>query len=218
MRVWSRVLAGLLAAAAAWCQVATEANRNYQTEQGRESLARGLGSTSRDAVQKPEEVVAALGIRPGATVADVGTGVGYMLPYLSKAAGATGTVLGEDIQSDFLDAARKKVADRKLGNVRLILGGETDPKLPRGAVDLELLLDVYHHFNYPDKMLAALAAALRGDGRMAIVEYYKNAMPAGHIRLDRDAVIQEVESNGFHLVSRNDRITNQQYLLVFTRR
>lgn len=208
----------LVAAGAAWCQVATEANRAYQTEQGRESLARGLDSAARNAVQKPEEVVAALGIRPGSTVADIGTGVGYLLPYLSKAAGASGVVLGEDIQSDFLDIARKKIADGKLGNVRLILGVETDPKLPRGAVDLELLLDVYHHFNYPQKMLAALAAALRGGGRMAIVEYYRNEMPKGHIRLDRDAVIQEVESFGFHLVSRNDHITNRQYLLIFTRK
>jgi len=219
VRVWSSVLAGFLATGAiGWCQVATEANRQYQTEQGRANLARGLGSATRDEVQKPAEVVAALGIKPASTVADIGTGVGYLLPYLSKAVGASGMVLGEDIQSDFLDVARKKAADEKLTNVRLILGAETNPKLPPGAVDLELLLDVYHHFNYPDKMLAALATALRGNGRVAIVEYYKSAMPAGHIRLDRDAVIHEVEGYGFHLMSRNDRITSRQYLLVFARK
>lgn len=218
IRVRSGVLAALFAVGAAWCQVATEANRNYQTEQGRAALARGLGSPSRDAIQKPAEVVAALGIAPGATVADIGTGVGYLLPYLSKAVGGTGVVLGEDIQSDFLAIARKKIAEEKLSNVRLILGLEADPKLPRGAVDLELLLDVYHHFNYPEKMLAALATALRDGGRMAIVEYYRDAMPAGHIRLDRDEVIREVEGYGFRLGPRNDHITNQQYLLIFTRK
>ena len=208
----------LTASGFAWCQVATEANRMYQTEEGRAALARGLDSPSRSELQKPEEVVAALGIRPGATVADVGTGVGYLLPYLSKAVGGSGLVLGEDIQSDFLAMARKKVADDQVRNARLTLGTETDPKLPPGAVDLELLLDVYHHFNYPEKMLAALAVALGSSGRMAIVEYYKNLMAPGHIRLDRDDVIREVESYGFRLVSRNDHVTNSQYLLIFAKK
>ena len=212
------VLAALLAVGGSvWCQVASEANRVYATEDGRAAMAKVLGSASRNEVQKPDVVVAALGIVPGATVADIGTGVGYMLPYLSRAVGAGGVVLGEDIQSDFLALAGKKIAADKLGNVRLILGAATDPKLPPGAVDLELLLDVYHHFDYPGKMLGALAAALTGNGRMAVVEYYKDAMAPGHIRLDRDGVIREVQGYGFRLVSRNDHITDSQYLLMFVR-
>jgi tRNA A58 N-methylase Trm61 len=210
--------AWLAAAGAAWGQVAAEANRTYQTEEGRAALARGLGDPARDETQKPAAVIAALRIRSGATVADIGTGVGFMLPYLSQAVGQSGLVLAEDIQSDFLDLARKKVAAEKLGNVKLALGAETDPKLPPRAVDLELLLDVYHHFDYPEKMLAALAAALRDDGRMAIVEYYKQEMAAGHIRLDRDEVVREVESNGFRLAARNDHITDRQYLLIFVKK
>ena len=212
-------LAAWLALVGAVCgQVATEANKNYQTEEGRAALARGLGNPARKQTQKPDEVVEALGIKSGATVADVGAGVGFMLPYLSKAVGPSGLVLAEDIQNDFLQIARKKVADEKLGNVNLVFGTETDPKLPTGAVDLELLLDVYHHFDYPEKMLAALRASLREDGRMAIVEYYKQAQPPGHIRLDRDEVIREVEAKGFHLASRNDHITAQQYLLILVKK
>jgi ubiquinone/menaquinone biosynthesis C-methylase UbiE len=210
--------AWLAVVGAAWAQVAKEANKNYQTEEGRAALARGLGNPAREQMQKPAEVVAALGIKPGATVADVGTGVGFMLPYLSQAVGPSGIVLAEDIQPDFLAAARKKAADEKLGNVTLVLGAETDPKLPAGAVDLELLLDVYHHFDYPEKMLAALRAALRSDGRMAILEYYQQEQAPGHIRLDRDGVIREVEANGFRVASRNDHITAQQYLLIFVKK
>ena len=218
-RTAATALAAWLAlAGAAWSQVATEANKNYRTEEGRAALERGLGDPGRAGTQKPAEVVAALGIAPGAAVADVGTGVGFMLPYLSQAVGPSGVVLAEDIQGDFLEIARKKVADEKLANVKLVLGAETDPKLPAGAVDLELLLDVYHHFDYPEKMLAALRAALRNDGRMAVVEYYKEAMAPGHIRLDRDGVIREVESNGFRVASSNGHITSQQYLLIFVKK
>jgi predicted methyltransferase len=208
----------LAVAGAAFGQVATEANKNYQTAEGRAALARGLANPAREQQQKPADLVAALNIAPGATVADVGTGVGFMLPYLSKAVGQSGLVLAEDIQNDFLDIVRKKVSAEKLSNVKLVLGAETDPKLPPGAVDLELLLDVYHHFDYPGEMLAALRASLRNGGRMAIVEYYKQEQAPGHIRLDRDEVIHEVEANGFRLASRNDHITNQQYLLIFVRK
>jgi len=208
----------LALAATAWSQVATEANKNYQTKEGRAALEKGLGNPVRVETQKPEEVVAALGIHPGATVADVGTGVGFMLPYLTKAVGTSGTVFAEDIQNDFLDIARKKAADEKLANVKFILGGETNPNLPPGVIDLELVLDSYHHFDYPGKMLAALSASLRAGGRLAIVEYYKDTQAPSHIRLDRDAVIQEIEANAFRLASRNDHITAQQYLLIFEKK
>jgi predicted methyltransferase len=213
----SKLVVFFALAGATSAQVATEANRNYRTPEGRAALERGLGDPGRATTQKPEAVIAALAITTGNTVADVGTGVGFMLPYLSKAVGPSGTVIGEDIQSDFLDAARKRLAEEKIANVELDLGTETDPKLPAAGVDLELLLDVYHHFDYPEKMLAALRADLRPNGRMAIVEYYKQAQAPGHIRLDRDGVIQEVESNGFRLASRNDHITDQQYLVIFVR-
>jgi predicted methyltransferase len=215
-----RVLALLLALSFnVWPQVAGPANSRYQTKDGRERLAASLGSPARDQTQNPGGIVAALELRPGMTVADVGTGVGYMLPFLSQAVGASGLVLGEDIQTDFLARAKAKIASGKLSNVTLILGSETNPRLPAGSVDVELLLDVYHHLDYPGRMLAALAAALKPNGHLAIVEYYKANYPEpGHIRLERDEVIQEVERNGFRLLSKNDHITDAQYLLTFARK
>jgi ubiquinone/menaquinone biosynthesis C-methylase UbiE len=182
-------------------------------------VAAGLANPDRDKTQKPEAVVAALGLKPGMTVADVGTGVGYMLPYLSKAVGASGKVLAEDVQTDFLDQAKAKVDAGKLSNVSLILGGFTDPKLPAGAVDVELVLDVYHHFDEPEKMLAALAPALKPGGHLVIVEYHKADSPQpGHILREWSDVVREVESNGYRLLSKVDRITVNQYLLTFGRK
>jgi hypothetical protein len=71
----------------------------------------------------------------------------------------------------------------------------------------------------PATLAAAwLVAALRDGGRMAIVEYYQGQMAAGHIRLDRDDAIREVERNGFRVVSRNDHIASQQYLPPLAKR
>jgi len=210
----------LLLPLAAWSQVAANANKNYTTKEGREQVAKTLANPDRDKTQKPEAVAAALELRPGMTVADIGTGIGYMLPYLSKAVGPSGKVLGEDIQSDFLDQAKARVANAKLTNVSLILGTDTDPKLPAAAADVELVLDVYHHFDYPDKMLALLARGLKPNGYLVIVEYYKFNSPPGpdHIRLDRDDVVKEIGDNGYRLLSKNDRITENQYMLTFVRK
>ncbi len=205
-----------------WAQAARDANSRYQTREGRESVAKSLSSPDRDQRQKPRELVRLLALREGMTVADIGTGVGYMLPYLSEAVGPSGRVLAEDIYDDFLEKARENATRHQLSNVTFIKGSETDPNLPENSADVILALDSYHHYNYPEKMLAAFHKALRNGGRLVIVEYYKrpNAMGPNsdamtHIRLDAPDVVKEVEANGFRLASRDDLTKESQYIAIF---
>lgn len=208
-------LAGTLAA-----QVAQEANSGYQTQAARKTVAQTLGDPERVQAQKPAQLVASIGLQPGMTMADVGTGVGYLLPYLSKRVGPAGRVIAEDIFDDFLSAAKQTAENQNLKNVSFVKGSETDPNLPEGQLDMELVLDTYHHFDYPEKMLAALRKALKPDGKLVIVEYYKraSAMPNGraltHIRLDMPDLIKEVEANHFHLIMEKEHVKNVQYMLV----
>jgi ubiquinone/menaquinone biosynthesis C-methylase UbiE len=203
----------LLAAVAAFSQVAADANKAYKTKEGRDGVAKTLDNPNRDKNQKPEEIVELMEIKPGMTVADVGTGTGYMLPFLSKAVGPNGKVIGEDIAQDFLDRAKAKGTP----NVQLVLGTETDPKLPANALDRILVLDVYHHFDYPDKMLANIARSLKPGGRLVIVDFYKKDR-ADHVRLEREDVIKEIESNGYRVVSSRDRTGNNQYMVTFEKK
>jgi len=218
------ILAILAAAGGLSAQVASQANSGYQTEEQRQNVAKGLADPARDEKQKPMELIRDAGIRAGMSVADVGTGIGFMLPFLSRRVGPEGKVMAEDIFDDFLAAAKQRVEKAKLANVTFVKGTETDPKLPEGTLDVAMALDVYHHFDYPEKMLAALHKSLKPDGRLVIVEYYKRqeAMPGGraltHIRLDMPDVIKEIEANRFHLVSEKEHIPNSQYMLVFTRK
>ncbi len=217
---WKGVLAALSLAGALSAQVAGSANSGYQTEQQRKAVANGLADPARDEKQKPGELIRAMGLQPGMTVADVGTGIGYMLPFLSRRVGPTGKVIAEDIFDDFLESAKQRAENQKLENVTFVKGTETDPKLPEGAVDVVLALDVYHHFDYPQKMLAAIHQALKPGGRLVVVEYYKRpeAMPNNramtHIRIDMADVIKEIESNHFHLLSEREHIPDSQYILV----
>jgi ubiquinone/menaquinone biosynthesis C-methylase UbiE len=216
-----------LISAAAFAQVADKANEGYKTHEGRENVAKGLGDPTREERQRPRDIVDAMDLKTGGTVADVGTGVGFMLPYLSHAVGDTGHVIGEDIQSDFLDRAKTKAQLSRLNNVRFVLGTDRDPNLPADSLEGVLVLDVYHHFDYPEAMLQHIRDSLLSDGKLVIVEYFKRpgAMPGTdpnraveHIRLDQDGLIQEVEANGFRLVLKRDLVPKSQYIAVFEKK
>ncbi len=215
--------AGLLLGAGLSAQVATDANAGYKTPEGRKSVAQGLADPARDQTIRPAQLTAEMGLKPGMSVADVGTGVGFMLPYLSKRVGESGHVIAEDITDDFLGMARQRAEKQNLPNVTFVKGTETDPNLPEGKLDEVLVLDTYHHFDYPEKMLAAIHRSLKPEGRLVIVEYYKRekAMPNGraltHIRLDMPDVIKEIEANHFHLIEEKERIRDVQYMLILER-
>ncbi len=218
-----RLIAAFCLAGVLCAQVARQANSTYQTEADRKAIAAGLADPNRDEKQKPRELVQAMGLERGMTVADVGTGIGYMLPFLSRAVGRPGRVYAEDIFDDFLAAAKQRAENQNLPNVFFIKGTDTDPMLPERHLDEVLVLDVYHHFDYPEKMLAGIHKALKPDGKLVVVEYYRSpgAMPGGramnHIRLDKPDVIKEIEANHFHLISEREHVPGSQYMLILAK-
>jgi ubiquinone/menaquinone biosynthesis C-methylase UbiE len=201
-------------------QVAKEVNKDYATPEGRARIVQSLEDHHRKDRFNPPAMVAALGIRLGSTVADVGTGVGLMLPYLAEAVGTGGHVIAEDIQQDFLDHARSRAQSEKLANVTFVLGTERNPKLPDSQMDIVLVLDSYHHFDYPEDMLAHIGRALKPDGRLAIIDFYryrrgpKDNDMSTHVRAEKDEVLREIQANGYRLVLEQDHGTNQ-YIVVF---
>jgi ubiquinone/menaquinone biosynthesis C-methylase UbiE len=208
-------------------QVAEKANEGYKTKEGRASVAKNLVDPARDERQRPRDIVDQMGLQPGQSAADVGTGVGFMLPYLCRAVGDKGTVYAEDIQQEFLDQAKTRVNTLGLKNVKFVLGTDRDPKLPANTLSGVLILDVYHHFDYPEAMLEHIRDSLVSDGKLVIVEYYKRrgAMPGGdpdrpiqHIRLDEDDVIREVVANGFKVTDQHELVPKSQYVVTFMKK
>ena len=206
--------------AALFAQAAAKANATYRTPEGRAGVAKNLDDPHRAERQNPEALVKLLGIRPGMTVADLGTGTGLMLAAFSATVGPQGKVIAEDIFPDFLDKARQKAAP----NITYVLGTDKDPKLPAGAVDLAFVMDAYHHFDYPGDMLANIARGLKPGGRLAIVDFYrrKGAMgadrpdfPLEHIRIDLDDVVKEVTAAGFQVLAAKDYVPDSQFLAIF---
>jgi tRNA A58 N-methylase Trm61 len=214
--------------AVAFPQVAEKANEGYKTKEGRDSVAKNLVDPARDERQRPRDILEQMGLQPGQSVADVGTGVGFMLPYLSKAVGDKGTVYAEDIQQEFLNQAKTRANTLNIKNVKFVLGNDTDPNLPANTLSGVLILDVYHHFDYPEAMLGHVRDSLVSDGKLVIVEYYKRRgsmptrddpdRPLTHIRLDEDDLIREVTANGFKVIDQHELVPKSQYIVTFLKK
>jgi ubiquinone/menaquinone biosynthesis C-methylase UbiE len=130
-----------------------------------------LERPEREQEERPDALLAALKLKPGDVVADIGAGTGYYSWRLAKAVGATGRVYAVDIQQEMLDLLQRKMAERNLTNVTGVLGTIQDPKLPAGSVDLVLMVDVYHEFDHPFEMMRGICKALKPGGRVVFVEF-----------------------------------------------
>lgn len=174
----------------------------------------------RDASEQPERVLDALKIREGATVADVGAGVGYFTWRLAKRVGPKGKVIAVDLQQKMLDRMAEDLKRRNIANVEMVLGGVRDPHLPEGAVDLALLVDVYHEFSEPEEMVSHIRKALRPDGKLVLVEYRKEDPSIPILPLHKmsvDDVRSELEPLGFELQQALEFLPTQ-HILIFTKK
>jgi ubiquinone/menaquinone biosynthesis C-methylase UbiE len=206
--------------------VAPGINDRYSTQEGRERSEQIFEAQDRETYQKSVEVIRHMNIEPGDVVCEIGAGTGYFTPYLSKAVGPHGKVYAEEPQREFVERLRKKIDANDLDNVTPVLGTYEDTNLPDGACDIAFVLDAYHHFEWPEPMLDAMAGDLKPDGRMIIVDWYRKPNPVferwsidarKHLRLDRDGVISEIERYGWKHVDTLDFLP-YQYFIVFTPR
>src|SRR5580704_14258041 len=154
----------------------------------------------RESEEHPDQALDAIGIQKGTTVADVGAGAGYFTWRVAERVGIHGVVYGEDIQAGMLDQLSRNARARGLSNVRVVLGTAEDPKLPRGSIDVALLVNVYHEFAEPEKMLDHIREALRPQGRLVVVEYRAedpNLPVRAQQKMTLDDVRSEVQPEGF---------------------
>jgi ubiquinone/menaquinone biosynthesis C-methylase UbiE len=169
--------------------------------------------------EHPDQALDALKIQPGSTVADIGAGVGYFTWRLAERVGPTGVVYGQDIQQEMLDQLVKNMHDRHLTNVRPVLGGIDDPKLAKDSLDLVLLVDVYHEFSEPEKMLDHIRDSLKPGGRLVLLEY-RGEDPKVAIRPEHKMTVKqvraEVEPQGLKF-EQSIEILPQQHIIVFRR-
>lgn len=181
--------------------------------------AQWLERPEREAEEQPEKALDALGDLKGATVADIGAGSGYMTVRLAERVGRGGRVYANDLQPEMLQMLSSRLEREKIENVTLVRGALDTPNLPAGAIDLAIMVDVYHEFSQPQKMLGGLREAIKPGGRLVLLEYRKED-PSIPIRPEHKMSVaeaqMEVEAEGFTLSKVDDRLP-RQHILIFTR-
>jgi SAM-dependent methyltransferase len=178
-----------------------------------------LERPERESEENVEGALDAIGLKPGMTAAEIGAGTGYVSLRMAKRVGPSGKVYATDLQRPMLDVLRQNAAKAGIRNVETILGGEADAKLPAGQIDLIILVDVYHEFSQPQKMLQGIRAALKPDGRLIQLEYRKED-PAVPILFEHKMSVAEarieVEAEGFKLAQVIESLP-RQHILIYTK-
>jgi ubiquinone/menaquinone biosynthesis C-methylase UbiE len=128
-------------------------------------------------LQPPDQVMDAIGIVPGMTVAEIGAGNGRYVVQLAVRVGTEGKVYAEDIDAGALNHLENRCKRWELKNVETILGDVTDPKLPQGELDIIFVISAYHHFEDPITLLRNARSALKSDGKLAIGEWIRATPP-----------------------------------------
>lgn len=166
--------------------------------------------------QKPDQVVAALQLKPGQTACDIGAGPGYFALRMARAVGAEGRVFAVDVEPRILEVLQQRLAAAGARNITPVLALPDDALLPRAACDLILIVDTYHHFPDGPAYLQRLSRALRPGGRVVNIDFHKRELPVGpklaH-KVSREAFLDDAAKAGFAL-AREETFLPYQYFLV----
>lgn len=173
----------------------------------------------REIYDRRRQIMAAVKIRPGSVVADIGSGTGLFTPMFSAAAGPQGKVYAVDIVPKFLKLIEERSAQAGLRNVQTILCTERSVALPPNSIDSAFICDVYHHFEYPQQSLASLHRALRRNGEVFLIDFKRvpgvsSEWILGHVRAGQEVVTAEFKAAGFKKVEEVN-LLKENYALRF---
>lgn len=182
-------------------------------------------SPKREVYRLRHEIVAAMQLRPGTDVADIGAGTGFFTLLFARAVGPQGRVYAVDIAEEFLAAIRERAAAAGLTNVVTVRCPEREVALPAGSIDLAFICDTYHHFADPVAYMGSVRRALRPGGRLVVIDFERieGRSPAWilrHVRAGREEVIEQIRRAGFEPIEPPAPVPplGQNYMIWFVRR
>ncbi|MEM1347416.1 MAG: methyltransferase domain-containing protein [Myxococcota bacterium] len=166
-----------------------------------EKYAEAWNDPSRDAWQKPEEILAAMQIAPGMILVDLGAGTGYLLPELASATGGAGKVVALDVSQQMITYLDDAIEAEGMANVSTLLGTHDDPKLDAQSVDRIVTLNTWHHITNRVSYAKKLAMSLTPGGSLIVVDFVAAKTdgfgPPQEMRLSAQTVKSELEAAGF---------------------
>ncbi len=177
---------------------------------------------SREIFHLRNEIVAAVGLKPGMAMADIGAGTGlFTLPF-AEAVGEDGKVYAVEIARNFLEHIRARANRAKAANVETVLATERSVELPESSIDLAFICDVYHHFEFPQASLASLHRALKPGGVIVLIDFKRipgesSDFVMGHVRAGQEVFESEIVAAGFEKIDEVTDLLEENYFVIFRR-
>lgn len=166
---------------------------------------------ARDKWQKVPEILKAMDLKSGQTIADIGSHQGYMTLKFSGKVGDTGKVYAVDVSRNQLRVLDDLIEDRKVKNVETVLGDYDNPRLPEASLDIAFIMDAYHEMDDYEDILGHVRNALKPGGKLVIMEpigddrrgWSRSRQEAKH-EIDMKYVIDDLEEAGFKVTRQED--------------
>lgn len=196
-------------------------NDNFKDPDIQENVER-FETESREVYNHRHAILAALGLREGMEVADIGAGTGFFARMMAKQVGATGKVYAVEIAAAFLKHIKETSDKEGIGNIELVLCDQKSTNLSPESIDLAFACDTYHHFEFPYHTLESIHQALRPGGILIIVDFERiigisSDWILNHVRCGKGTVTDEIKDSGFDLVEEVP-LLKENYLLKFKKR
>jgi predicted methyltransferase len=200
--------------------VSPDINRHYQGAEYRQWLST-FEYPGREVYARRHDVLQALQLKPGMDIADVGAGTGFYSLLFASQVAPKGKVYAVDVTEDFIRNIDRRAAENNLGNIVTVLSAQNDTRLETASVDMAFVCNTYHHFEYPQTMLASMRDALRPGGSLIIIDYRKqpgisSGWVMSHVRAGKQKVIDEIEKAGFKLQA-DSELLRENFFLRFVK-
>ncbi len=171
----------------------------------------------RDGWQLPEQVIAALELKPGDQVAEIGAGSGYWLPWLAAAVGSDGRVYAVEVDDELVAKLKQRVKREALDNVVVVRGQFEDPALPDGEIDVAITSLTYHHIEGRPDYFRRLQVDLSAGGRVVHLDDRHDVPPpfrwlqtSGHWTVP-EAMREEMGEAGYQRIQAFDFLPMQSF-------
>ena len=188
-----------------------------------EEWTKKFETESREIFHQREKIVAAAGLKPGMTMADIGAGTGLFTLHFAQAVGADGKVFAVEIAKNFLEHIKARASKASASNVQTILCTERSVELPEASIDLAFICDAYHHFEFPSASLATLHKAIKPGGELVLIDFKRipgesSDFIMGHVRAGQEVFEAEVIVAGFEKVDEVKDLLKENYFVKFRRK
>lgn len=188
-----------------------------------EEWTKKFETESREIFHQREKIVAAVGLKPGMTMADIGAGTGLFTLHFAQAVGENGKVYAVEIAKNFIDHIKARASKASATNVQTILCTPKSVEMPEGSIDLAFICDVYHHFEYPQATLATLHKALKPGGELVLIDFKRipgetSDFIMNHVRAGQEVFEAEVTAAGFEKVDEVKDVLKENYFVKFKRK